>query len=154
MTRSARSWQRVSRFYGVDRLFRHDDLDYQGPGYGWGPAPPDEYTLNKTIETLRAESSQPLFLFTITQNSHYPWVPLPTFVDDWRTLVHSDAGTRQPCRRSTPNSIAHAERRHNYLRAVTYQLQMLARLIEVQGDDNSLFVLVGDHQPPRRFTPQ
>ncbi len=145
------SWQRVGRFYGVDRLFRHDDLGYQGPGYGWGPAPPDEYTLNKTIETLHGESDQPLFLFTITQNSHYPWVPLPRIVDDWRTLVRSDADPANGVTAATPidpDSIEHAERRQNYLHAVTYQLQMLARLIEAQGDDNSIFVLVGDHQPP------
>lgn len=142
------AWQRTSRFYSIDTLFRSDDVDYAGPGYGWGPAPPDQYTLNKAIDSLRSESDQPLFFFTITQNSHYPWAPLPTLADDWRTLTAPGTGAAAAAPRVDPDTIEHAERRQNYLRAVTYQLQMLTRLIEEQGDDNALFVLVGDHQPP------
>jgi hypothetical protein len=142
------AWQRIARFYGVDTLYRHDDLNYSGPGYGWGPAPADQYTLNHAIESLKASSEQPLFLFTITQNSHYPWTPLPTLVDDWRTLSGNVDGAAGGAAAVDPDAIEHSERRANYLRAIEYELQMLARLIAEQGDDNSLFVLVGDHQPP------
>ena len=139
------AWQRISRFYGADILFRHDDLDYNGVGYGWGPAPADQYTLNRAIESLKAQSNQPLFLFTITQNSHYPWTPLPSLVDDWRTLANPVAAEDVAV---DPDAIEHSQRRQHYMRAITYELEMLTRLIETQGDENSLFILVGDHQPP------
>ena len=35
------------------------------------------------------------------------------------------------------------------MRAVDYQLRTLTDFILHNGDDNSLFVLIGDHQPPR-----
>ena len=32
-------------FYGADRWVTFNTLDYDGPMYGWGPSPPDQYTL-------------------------------------------------------------------------------------------------------------
>ena len=141
------AWQRTSRFYGIDTLIRHADLAYRGPGYGWGGAPADQYTLNHAVATLHSEGDQPLFFFTITQNSHYPWTPLPALVDDWRTLAAPAAGDFDPAA-VDPDAIEHSQRRRNYLNAISYELHMLTRMIQEQGDDNTLFVLVGDHQPP------
>ncbi|MDV7390607.1 hypothetical protein RZS08_04600, partial [Arthrospira platensis SPKY1] len=36
-------WLKYVRFYGLDDLRLYNSLDYQGPRYGWGPAPPDQY---------------------------------------------------------------------------------------------------------------
>jgi len=139
-----RAWARYTRFYGVDELIRNEQLGYGGPRYGWGPAPPDQYDLNYANEMVKSRGDKPLFLFTITQNSHYPWVPHPTLVDDWRTLNQpqpEDAAV-------DPKEIAPATMRQNYLHAIQYQLPMLTDFILHNGDDNSLFVLIGDHQPP------
>ncbi|MBK8047172.1 MAG: sulfatase-like hydrolase/transferase [Anaerolineales bacterium] len=137
-------WAKYERFYGVDKLVRNKDLDYVGPRFGWGPALPDQYTLNFAEQQLAAATDQPRFLFTITQNSHYPWTPHPVLVDDWRTLNQVQEQTPT----TDPDSIEHAARRANYLHAVDYQLRMLTKFIMENGDDNSIFVLIGDHQPP------
>ena len=71
------------RFYGPDQWVTIETLDYDGPLFGWGPSVPDQFTLG-FIQNFVAEQEQPTFLVYLTQNSHYPWTPLPPVLDDWR----------------------------------------------------------------------
>jgi len=93
---------------------------------------------------LKATTDKPLMLFTITQNSHYPWLPHPELVADWRTL-NQPAPEDAPV---DPESIGLDAMRANHLNAIEYQLRMLTQFILEVGDENSIFVLIGDHQPP------
>ncbi len=136
-------WEKYTRLLAVDELIRYRDLGYIGPRYGWGPSPPDQWTLHWVHEVLKDKVKQPLFLFTITQNSHYPFAPLPPLAEDWRTL-------NQPGRDPEavdPQTIRLATMRANYLQAVEYELRMLTQWILEVGDPNSIFILIGDHQP-------
>lgn len=137
--------QMYQQFYGVDRWMRYRDLEYDGLHYGWGPAPPDQFVLNAAREELLTEANKPLVLFFITQNSHYPWQPLPEMVDDWHTL-------NQPSPDGEPEAIealTHADTRQHYLDAVDYTLDMLTEFVLNGDDEDAIYVLVGDHQPPR-----
>jgi hypothetical protein len=138
-------WLRYKTFYGVDRWLRYRDLDYQGSHYGWGPAPPDQYALNFAQDAIASDADKPVFFFFITQNSHYPWVPLPAIVDNWRTLNVETTQSPSP----PPEASPHEVRRANYLEAIKYQLRFLTDFILKTGDENSIFVLIGDHQPQR-----
>jgi phosphoglycerol transferase MdoB-like AlkP superfamily enzyme len=138
------AWARFENFLDPDVWLRHKDLDYRGPQYGWGPAPPDQYVLNYTAERLQRESDQPLFYVTITQNSHYPWDLPPALLDDWRTFNTMPAATT-----TTDDELEHADKRRRYTRAIEYELRMLTDFILRHGDENSIFLLVGDHQPPQ-----
>lgn len=140
-----RRWAQYARFMGIDQLLRFRDLDYAGPGYGWGPAPPDQYMLHYANEVLKESTDKPLFFSAITQNSHYPWELPPAIVDDWRTLNQEEVKAPAP----DPDEIDHATKRQNYMRAVEYELRMLTDFILKNGDEHSLFILVGDHQPPQ-----
>jgi phosphoglycerol transferase MdoB-like AlkP superfamily enzyme len=139
-----RAWARFENFLAPDIWLRHKDLDYRGPQYGWGPAPPDQYVLNYANARLQRESDQPLFYVTITQNSHYPWDLPPALLDDWRTFNTMPAETT-----TTGDELEHADKRRRYLRAIDYELRMLTDFILKNGDENSIFILVGDHQPPQ-----
>jgi len=140
-----RTWAKYLRLNGADELIRNRDLGYVGPQYGWGPSPPDQFVLNYTQEQLAQRVDQPLFLFTITQNSHYPWTPQPELVEDWR--MHNQP--QPPVAEIDPDSIEHSEKRQNYMRAIENQLRILTDFMLRHGDENSLFVLIGDHQPPQ-----
>ncbi len=137
-------WEKYATFYGVDRWLQYEDLNFAGPEYGWGPAPPDQYSLNFARETVRGETEGPYLFFTITQNSHYPWAPLPVLVETWQEL-------NRPGPPPPPSSelIEHTERRQNYWNAIEYQLEMLTDFILSEPNEQAIFVLVGDHQPPR-----
>lgn len=138
-------WDRYLNFYGADRWLRYRDLDYTGPKYGWGPSPSDQYALNRARAEVRQETDRPYLFFTITQNSHYPWAPLPEIAEDWETL-NTPADDPLPI---DAEGILHETRRQNYFNAVEYDLRVLVDFILSEEDPHALFVLVGDHQPPR-----
>jgi len=133
-------------FYGPDRWITFDDLAYQGPLYGWGPSPPDQFSLNRSRELLQGGDDRPLFFFYLTQNSHYPWAPLPPFVDDWRTLDAPDWPSPPPVGEPIP----HRDNIKHYREAIRYQWETLSDFIlSTPADENAIFILIGDHQPPR-----
>lgn len=138
-------WTKYTKVYGVDRWLRHEDFNFVGAEYGWGPAPPDQYVLHYAQKTLQQESADPFVLFFITQNSHYPFAPLPARVADWRTLNQvSDNPDKL-----NDEQRAHGERRQDYFAAIDYELSTLVDFIGSNQDEEALFVLIGDHQPPR-----
>ena len=142
-------WQRYKRFYGVDEWLQYDDMAYDGPLYGWGPSPPDQYALHFAHEYMAQDVDSPHVFFYITQNSHYPWSPLPEVAQDWRTLTTLPT---VPPARSQP--IPQAVVRQQYAASIAYELTMLVDFIMTEGDDGDLFVVIGDHQPARvaRYT--
>lgn len=131
-------------FYRPDSWLEKDDLAYEGSLYGWGPAPPDQYVLHYVREAVVTPSERPTFLFYLTQNSHYPWAPLPTLADDWHTLNQPAATPPAPLNEPIP----HPLKKQNYLDAITYQLRTLVEFIITEQDEDTIFVLIGDHQPP------
>ena len=140
----ATQWEKYISFYGVDRWLLYEDLNFAGPEYGWGPAPPDQFSLNFAREFIRGETEGPYLFFTITQNSHYPWAPLPHLVNSWQQL--NSPGPAPP---PASELIEHSERRQNYWNAIEYQLEMLTDFIVREPNEQAIFVLIGDHQPPR-----
>ena len=46
-------------------------------------------------------------------------------------------------------SLSHADLRRAYLESIQYELSMLTDFIVQEGDENDLFILIGDHQPAR-----
>jgi len=138
-------WRKYNNFYGVDRWLRYGDLNFQGLHYGWGPSPPDQYVLNFAHEAIKSSHDKPIFLFFITQNSHYPWVPLPEVVDDWRALNTKTTEEHAPL----PDPMPHEIRRKNYLNSIEYELRFLTDFILDSNDDEAIYILIGDHQPQR-----
>jgi hypothetical protein len=134
--------QQYQNFYRMDQWLHYSDLDYNGPQYGWGPAPPDQYVLNFAHQTIVEHAKKPVFLFFITQNSHFPWVPLPKLLDDWQTF---NLIVEKP---ETPSVVPpHNVKRQNYFNAINYELRFLTDYILQTGDEESIFILIGDHQP-------
>jgi hypothetical protein len=100
------AWAKYTRFLGVDELIRNQQMEYIGPRYGWGPAPPDQWVLHWAHDRLQAATDKPLLFFTITQNSHYPWATHP---DAGRGLAHAQPiGRRSGARRSRNARPGHA----------------------------------------------
>ncbi|HFC08537.1 MAG TPA: hypothetical protein ENJ54_01595 [Chloroflexi bacterium] len=136
---SAYLWKTNRRFYGPDVWLTFSDLNYHGPEYSWGPSPPDQYTLGFLRAWLAKQPPKPNFVFFLTQNTHYPFAPVPPIVKDWREL--NDPNIDHPDARPKPRAV------EAYMEAVTYDWQVLADFIRTAGK-NDVFILVGDHQPP------
>jgi hypothetical protein len=134
------------KFYGADRWITFDSLNYKGPLFGWGPSIPDQFTFG-FIRELVFQQEQPTFLVYLTQNSHYPWTPLPPVLDDWRELQSlnmQDSGLSE----AQKEGLSLGESRQNYLQAVENTLDSLEQFITSIEKENSIIVLIGDHQPP------
>ncbi len=134
------------RFYGADRWITFDTLNYEGPLFGWGPSAPDQFTLG-FIQEFVSQQEQPTFLVYLTQNSHYPWTPLPPILDDWRDFNNLDMedGVLSEAQKS---GLSPGASRQNYLQAVDNSLDSLEAFITSLENENSVIVLIGDHQPP------
>jgi hypothetical protein len=134
------------RFYGPDRWITFDTLDYEGPLFGWGPSAPDQFTFGY-IQDFVSQHEQPSFLVYLTQNSHYPWTPLPPVMDDWRdfeTIEMQDGILSEAQKEGLPLG----ESRQNYLQAIDNTFESLEEFITSLQKENSVIVLIGDHQPP------
>jgi uncharacterized protein YfaT (DUF1175 family) len=97
---------------------------------------------------------QPYFLFFVTINSHYPWVYQPPFTKDWRTLKYETPEmTREPgllenLPKTYHTRVRSEETYNNYLNIIEYELKFITHFITDKAPDNSIFIIVGDHQPP------
>jgi len=141
---TAEDARKNDRFYAPDRWLLFADMNYHGPMYGWGPSPPDQFTLG-FAQSFAAENVQkPLFMFYLTQNSHYPWAPLPPTVANWQNL--NDSGIESPP--ALKKALPYYEHLKNYMASVDYTLVTLTDFIANTPDERAIFVLVGDHQPP------
>jgi hypothetical protein len=138
-------WQEYMRFYGMDQWVRFSDLDYVGPMVSWGPAPLDQYSLNFARELVDQNTDKPILFYNLTQNSHYPWYEMGELADDWRDL--NDPDYPQPD--APPELIVHDAKRQNYFNSIRYELKVLSDFIRNDTGENSVFVLIGDHQPPQ-----
>jgi phosphoglycerol transferase MdoB-like AlkP superfamily enzyme len=138
--------EKDNSFYGADRWITFDTLNYEGPLFGWGPSAPDQFTFG-FIQDFVSRSEQPAFLVYLTQNSHYPWTPLPPVLDDWRDLDNLDMqdGVMNETQKK---GLSLGESRQNYLQALDNTLESLEEFIKSLEKENSVIVLVGDHQPP------
>jgi phosphoglycerol transferase MdoB-like AlkP superfamily enzyme len=134
------------RFYGADRWITFDTLHYEGPLFGWGPSAPDQFTFG-FIQEFISQQEQPTFLFYLTQNSHYPWTPLPPVLDDWREFESLDMedGVLSEAQKK---GLSLGQSRQNYLQAIGNTLDALDEFISSLEKENSVIVLIGDHQPP------
>ncbi len=134
------------RFYGAGRWITFDTLDYEGPLFGWGPSAPDQFTFG-FIQEFVSQQEQPTFIVYLTQNSHYPWTPLPPVLDDWRELENLDI-ENGVLSEAQKKGLSLGESRLNYLQAVGNTLDSLEEFIASLEKENSVIVLIGDHQPP------
>ena len=134
------------RFYGADRWITFDTLDYEGPLFGWGPSAPDQFTFGYVQEFV-SQQEQPAFIVYLTQNSHYPWTPLPPVLDDWREFESLDMqdGVLSETQKK---GFSLGESRQNYLQAIDNTLGVLDEFITSLEDENAVIILIGDHQPP------
>ena len=137
-------WELYTRFYDIDKWIRFKDLNYQGKLYGFGPSPPDQYTLFYARDLLKNYSGTPHFMFYITQNTHNPFYSPDSIVNNW-----SDLNTGESADMNMSKSVfLQKPSFENYLHAVKYDLETITRFISQCPNHNSIFILIGDHQPP------
>lgn len=129
-----------NRFWGFDQRKMFTDIPYKGYRYDYYGGIPDQYTLGHLQEALLDTLEAPHFFTFITMNSHAPWSNPPPIVPNWKDL---DAIQNPfPAGRPPLNmSIFH------YWDLMEYELKVLVNFITEQQNENSIFIILGDHNP-------
>ena len=138
-------------FYGFDRIYTSDEINYDGPSMGWWRIP-DQFTLYRIyLEEIR-DAPAPLFAKFSLIMSHIPYFPVPEYILDWTRF---DTGTAFE---TSLKSVAHDAYRDLrelsswYIEAFRYEFDVLEGFLLSYVPENSLTIVVGDHQPPKLVT--
>ncbi|MET7817561.1 sulfatase-like hydrolase/transferase [Micromonospora zamorensis] len=140
----SRAWPEGS-FFGYERFYDARALGYHGPKFSFGTMP-DQFTLSSWQRLEQAkQDGNPVMTELALVSSHAPWTPVPRLVD-WATvgdgaIYRGTAGEEDERRRST------AQIRADYRQSIQYTLSTLVSYVQTYGDDDLVFVFLGDHQP-------
>ena len=135
-------WETYSSFYAIDEWIKYEDMNYTGPLIGFGPCPPDQFSLGLGKDFIAQNGTQPFCLFFITQNSHSPFNDpgeVRNHWSDWSDGSQVDQGS---------SSIFVKPKLEDYAGSIRYQMTYLTDFILKEGTENDIFFLIGDHQPP------
>lgn len=135
------------RAYGFDEIHAAADLDYAGPPLNWVTMP-DQYTLHHFEQRIRQGAAAPLFAQIALISSHAPWTPILPVLDDWEAVGDGRIFARWEDAGESPDELwQDLERvRDHYARSLDYALGASIRWAEDFVDDQTLVILLGDHQ--------
>ncbi|MFI6781600.1 sulfatase-like hydrolase/transferase [Micromonospora sp. NPDC050276] len=139
-----RAWPEGS-FFGYDRFYNAKTLAYGGPKFSFG-TPPDQYTLASWQRLEQAKRDGNVMTELALVSSHAPWTPVPPLLDwadvgDGTVYRGADDGKSDDRRRNT------TQIRADYRKSIEYTLGALISYVQTYGDDDLVFIFLGDHQP-------
>ena len=152
MPGNVKAWPE-SEFYPYDRVLDHANLGYRGPDLGWASTP-DQYSL---AAFERAEHGTPdrgpLFTEIALVSSHAPWPIIPDVIP-WDRV--GDGSVYQTMTTGEPRDAIWAKggdaARTAYRRALQYSIDSLISWLTTFGSEDTVVILLGDHQPPPMLT--
>lgn len=148
----------IENHYHFDKTVYFDDLHYTGPPYSiW--VIPDQYSLGYTHEHYLPRDGTPYFFFFETATTHAPWTDQPPYVDDWRTLNQHQPETAGETADMSLIQLMQNSMNNRFMKdtpgatdlyreSMFYDLRIIRDYILEQAPENSLFIILGDHQPP------
>ena len=136
--------------FGFQQIYAAEDMAYAGLPYNWVTMP-DQYTFSafEQFERSATDRDQPLFAEFSLISSHAPWTHIPPVVEDWSSIGDGAIFSTWAEIGDPPHVVwADPERvRQQYAKSVQYVLDMLASYAANYVDENTLLIVVGDHQP-------
>ncbi|WP_055610059.1 hypothetical protein, partial [Streptomyces prasinus] len=142
-----RAWPE-GKYFGLDHIYDSEHLGYQGPYFSWTPVP-DQFTM-EAFERLEhgRKDRQPIMAEIILASSHNPWSPNARMID-WDDLGDGSVfhgikkeGTDPAEVWQDPEKV-----RTEYRKSIEYSLRSLTEWMERYGDEDTVLVFLGDHQP-------
>ncbi len=142
-----RAWPE-GKFFGLDHIYDSEHLGYHGPYFSWTPVP-DQFSL-EAFERLEhgKKDREPIMAEIILASSHNPWSPIARMID-WEDLGDGSVFHGIKKEGKDPKEVwKDPEKvRTEYRRAIEYSLRSLTEWVERYGDEDTVLVFLGDHQP-------
>jgi hypothetical protein len=142
---------RGADFYDFDEDFKSWNFDYAGPPFAWATMP-DQYVLDFTRRRVLANRDGPFFTTYVLVSSHAPWSHVPAMVEDWSRIGNGEIYRHLPVHRANTNWPDFSNASEPYLTSILYDLQVLSDYITRFVRDDSLIIVLGDHQPVSELT--
>lgn len=122
------------------------EFGYRGRNFSWAPMP-DQFVLDFIRRHEIAKTNAPLFIEYNLVSGHMPWNDQPPYVEDWDSLGNgSQFRHSEGVRFETDwSNLRHAH--PAYLRSMLYDLEVLRQYITRYVRDDTLMIILGDHQP-------
>jgi hypothetical protein len=143
-----RTWKVGSTFYHYDKIYDRRNVGYRGPGFGLPPMP-DQYVL-KALQRLELAKRPrpPLFAEVDLISSHAPWTKIPRLIP-WDKVGDGSIFNRVPAEESTKAALFGDSKRARaaYGHSIEYTMSTIVSFVQHYGNDNTVVVLLGDHQP-------
>lgn len=138
-------------FYDFDATYRSWDFDYAGPPFAWASMP-DQYVVDFARRHVLDSTPAPVFATYVLVSSHAPWSHVPTMVENWSDVGNGDIYNRHPFKHAQTNWPDFANAAEPYVASVLYDLRVLERYLVDFVNDDSLVIILGDHQPVSELT--
>ena len=136
--------------FGFEQIYAAEDMAYAGLPYNWVTMP-DQYTFSafERFERSSADRDRPVFAEFSLISSHAPWTHIPPLVEDWSSIGDGAVFSTWAEIGDPPHVVwADPDRvREQYAKSVAYVLDVLASYAATYVDENTLLIVVGDHQP-------
>ncbi|MFD9331762.1 sulfatase [Streptomyces sp. NPDC060065] len=142
-----------AKFFGLDNVYDSRELGYKGPKFSWSTMP-DQYAL-AAFERLEHGKKQdkPLMSEIILTSSHQPWGPIPKMVPqdqlgDGSIFEAIEKEGTDPSELLTNSTRSKEE----YGKSIQYSVTSLIDYLVKYGNDNTVLIFLGDHQPIARVS--
>ncbi|MET8581582.1 sulfatase [Streptomyces collinus] len=142
-----KSWPE-GRYFGLDHIYDSTHLGYQGPYFSWTPVP-DQFSLEAFQKLEHGKKHRdPIMAEIILASSHNPWSPIAHMID-WKDLGNGKVFYRIKKEGTDPTEVWKSAKRvrTEYRKAIQYSLDSLTQWVQRYGDDDTVLVFLGDHQP-------
>ncbi|WP_018878872.1 hypothetical protein [Thioalkalivibrio sp. ALE9] len=143
------------RWFGWDRIVDKHGFDYAGPPFFWVTMP-DQYTWSFFEQQVRSPSDAPVFAMLALVSSHAPWTPILPVLEDWEGIGDGERFHEWAGKGPEPEVLwRDFDRvRDFYAESVRYSLEVTGDYAARYADEETLFFLLGDHQPAALITGQ
>jgi hypothetical protein len=155
MPANHRAWPEGFSFYHYDAIYDRRNLGYRGPDFGLPPMP-DQYVLAALQRRELAQRDRPpLFAEVDLISSHTPWTKIPRLIP-WKDVGDGSVFNRIPAEEATQASLFGDSKRARaaYGHSIEYSLSTLFSFVRRYGNDKTVLVVLGDHQPATVVTGQ
>ncbi|MER5506464.1 sulfatase [Streptomyces sp. NPDC002766] len=136
------------KYFGLDHIYDSTHLGYQGPYFSWTPVP-DQFSLEAFQKLEHGKKNRdPIMAEIILASSHNPWSPIAHMID-WKDLGNGKVFYKIKKEGTNPTEVWKSAKRvrTEYRKAIQYSLDSLTQWIQRYGDDKTVLVFLGDHQP-------
>ena len=143
-----RDWPEGTAFYDYDQVYDSRNVGYRGPEFSFSTMP-DQYALSALQRLELADADRrPVMAEIDLTSSHTPWTPVPRMVD-WSDVGDGSVYDDMPEQGESTDEVWSDpdQVRVAYTDSIAYSLDAVISFVERYGDKDSVFIVLGDHQP-------